>query len=114
MKRISRIVLTSFLVLSLWVPLCARAADLPLLSSGYTEDGTYYEVYGEQSVQRGAVNYVTRQVVYSGDVIPPMKIEWKETISGKLCSGTLQLRRSTYDKKENKTLAVYEGYLYLE
>ena len=96
------------------MPLCVSASDLPLISSGYTEDGTYYEVYGEQPVQRGAASYVSRRVVYSGNVTPPKEIEWKETIYETLYAGTLQLRRSVYDKKANETTAIYEGYLYIQ
>ena len=88
--------------------------EMVLLGTGYTEDGVYYEVYGEQNEvnvnARVSVN-VERTVVYVGEVMPPSTMNWSEKMSNIYMSGTLYLRSYIYNAKTNRTTAIYEGTL---
>ncbi len=112
MKRIYSLLLASVLILSLSVPVCAETAEFPVITSGYTEEGIFYEIHGETfSLRRGDSQFVTRYVTYSGKVTPQAQLSWTETLNGVSYTGTLSLIRQMYDKKENKTYATYAGTL---
>ena len=79
--------------------------------SGYTESGIYYEVYGTGIEGRALEGvYVTRTVIFEGDIMPDSTLHWKEYINGIAYSGTLSLIEYAY--KGGVTKAVYEGTLY--
>ena len=80
------------------------------ISSGYTEEGVYYEMYGIQTMVRalGSV-FVTRTVVFEGAVQPDSTMYWKEYIDGEAYAGTLSLIK--FDYSSGQTTAVYEGTL---
>ena len=84
-----------------------------IIASGYTEDGIYYEVYGE-GISTYSTGYitVTRTVVFNGVVRPSSTMEWEELIGNTMYSGTLSL--SSFSVKDGKTVAVYTGKLYRE
>jgi hypothetical protein len=90
-------------------------AESGMITSGYTEDGIYYEVYGEQpSIQPLATGgtYVVREVIFDGKVTPERELFWQEAIGYVPTEGTLYLTSYLYNRKENKTYATYEGYLH--
>ena len=91
----------------------AEVATGDFIASGYTEDGIYYEVYGE-SISTYFTGYITvsRTVVYDGVVRPSSTMEWEELIGNAMYSGTLSL--SSFSVKDGKTVAVYTGKLYRE
>lgn len=112
MKRIYSLLFASILILSLSVSVHAEASYFPLITSGYTEDGTFYEVHGEICSQHSTDSqYVTRYVTYSGKVTVPAQLDWTENINGVNYTGTLSLIRYSYNKIENKTNATYAGTL---
>ena len=112
MKKIYRFILTSVFVLSLSISAFASAEELPLITSGYTDEGIYYEVHGETASQRSADSqYVVRYVTYSGKVNPQSQLSWNEIINGRTYTGTLSLTEKFYDKSENITMATYAGTL---
>lgn len=87
---------------------------LTLLGSGYTEDGVYYEVYGEEVTTNPSARVaieVERTVVYDGKIFPPQTISWVEEIGVLECSGTLTLSSFYYNATTNKTTAIYVGTL---
>lgn len=88
--------------------------NMVLLGSGYTENGVYYEVYGEEyyinPYARLSVD-VERTVVYVGEVMPPATMQWSEKMSNIYMSGTLYLRSYIYNASTNRTTAIYEGTL---
>ena len=124
MKKQLLILLTMLCMLAF--PLNTFASELPcaetyamsesmlLLGTGYTDDGVYYEVYGEPYAgnlnARVSVN-VERTVVFVGDVFPPETMNWRETMSDLEMTGTLYLRSFIYNAKTNRTTAIYEGTL---
>lgn len=83
------------------------------ITSGYTEDGIYYEVY-EEGISTYSAGYITisRTVVYDGVVRPSSTLEWEELIGDTMYSGTLSL--ASFSIKDGKTEAVYTGKLYRE
>ena len=90
--------------------LCHDMEAGEFISSGYTEEGIYYEVYGTQSVTRALESmFVTRTVVYDGIVQPDSTIYWKEYMNGEAYAGTLKL--AEFDYSSGQTTAVYEGTL---
>ena len=101
MKKLFTILFSFVLVLSLSFTVHAEQELLPLIASGYTEDGIYYEIRGEISL--------SREVTYEGKVSPPRQTFWRESISGTAYTGTLTLVYSRYIN--NKTIAIYEGTL---
>lgn len=106
----------SVVVLLCTLPVTASAENI-LLSSGYTEDGIYYEVFGDQdaSVQRSSEStFVTRTITFSGNATPSASLAWSETIKGFRYAGTLHIVSSLYSQKTNTTTATYEGTLYLQ
>lgn len=110
MKKTYHLLLIIAFILTLSIPVQASENFLPQITSGYTDDGIYYEVYGQTSVQsRSDSISVARQVVYEGRVNPEKQIFWQETIDGVAYTGTLKLAQIIYGK--NKTIAVYEGIL---
>lgn len=120
-----RIILFVMMLCLLAMPMTCLASDLSydpgmitenmvLLDSGYTEDGVYYEVFGEPiNVNVGArvLLDVDRTVVYVGEVFPPETMEWTEKISGVEMSGTLYLQSFLYNARTNRTTAYYSGTL---
>jgi len=112
MRRIYSLLLTSALILSLSVPVCAESAELPLITSGYTDEYIFYEVHGEiYSLRSGDSQFVTRYVTYSGKVTPQAQLPWTENINGAIYTGTLYLVHQSYNKIENITNATYQGTL---
>ena len=96
------------------VPVQAEEYPAIMITSGYTAEGIYYEVYDEMPalVQRsGAGMNVSRTVIYYGKITPEREISWRETINGIQYTGILHLAKSDYDPVENKTTAVYRGTL---
>lgn len=89
----------------------AEKAIGEFLGNGYTEDGIYYEVYGETVILRSS-EYVTvnRKVIYEGMVQPRSTLYWEEQINGEYYAGTLSLLNYYIDS--NETIAVYTGKLY--
>lgn len=81
------------------------------IKEGYTEEGIYYKVYGENVVSRSS-EYITvnRTIVYEGEVRPASTIYWEEQINGEMYTGTLLLLK--YSISSGKTTAVYTGKLY--
>lgn len=81
------------------------------LLNGYTEEGIYYEVYGETELSRSseAVS-VERTVIYESIVIPSSTIAWEEQINGEMYAGNLSLVK--YSFSSGKTIAKYTGTLY--
>ena len=92
----------------------AVSESMLLLGTGYTDDGVYYEVYGEPYTgninARVSVN-VERTVVFVGDVFPPETMNWREFMSDLEMRGTLYLRSFIYNASTNRTTAIYEGTL---
>ena len=88
--------------------------EMVLLGTGYTDDGVYYEVYGEPHTvninARVSVD-VERTVVYVGEVMPPATMNWSEKMSNIYMSGTLYLRSYIYNASTNRTTTIYEGTL---
>ncbi len=109
MKKLFTILFSFVLVLSLSFTVHAEQELLPLIASGYTEDGIYYEIRGEISLSRSNSQFVSREVTYEGKVSPPRQTFWRESISGTAYTGTLTLVYSRYIN--NKTIAIYEGTL---
>lgn len=106
--------ITLSFVLSLLFPFTIQAAAQPDIQTaiGYTEDNIRYEVYGTAFVQLTSSSIsVSRKVTYDGLYIPSKQIFWKEEINGTSYSGTLTLKRQSYDAELNKTTATYEGIL---
>lgn len=68
-------------------------------------DGTAFVQLTSSSIS------VSRKVTYDGLYIPSKQIFWKEEINGTSYSGTLTLKRQSYDAELNKTTATYEGIL---
>lgn len=86
--------------------------DQVLLGSGYTEDGVYYEVYGERITTNPNARLnieVERTVVYDGKVMPLQTISWVEDIGGYEFRGTLTLSSFYYDAATDKTTGIYVG-----
>ena len=55
------------------------------ITNGYTEDGVYYEVYGEKASTRSSDELVIRRtVVYDGIVKPSSTLYWQENINGEI------------------------------
>jgi len=109
MKKIHILILTlAFLFAS---PIHASAMGA-MITSGYTEEGVYYEVYGDICTPRSNSMDVTREVVFNGDVTPAYQISWEERMGGYSFKGTLYLTEYKYNKKSNQTTAYYEGTLY--
>lgn len=112
MKKLLRTILLIISIIII-IPLTVYAQDDgSLLMSGYTTDGIFYEVFGEELTlnARGNIS-VDRQIVYNGKVTPPATLVWVEEISGVTYSGTLKLKFYTYSVEENKTTACYTGVL---
>lgn len=109
MKYLKILILS--LLMSLFFCSNAYAQDnIHLISSGYTEEGIYYEVYGStpNTFLRGALS-VTRKITYNGKVNPPSSIYWRENISGVNYAGTLTLIDFMYYADTNQTTATYSG-----
>ncbi len=111
MRKFNSLILTAALALSLSFPAQAAMPDLPMITSGYTEEGVYYEVHGEIPAQRSNSVEVTRIVAYSGDITPSSTLAWTENIQGHPFSGTLSLVSFRYDIRSHTTLATYQGTL---
>lgn len=99
--------------LSLALPVSAQSQthDSMPLTTGYTENGVYYEIYSEYTyIQRSGVSLlITREVVYASNTVPPREIPWQKRINSLTYTGTLHLKNSAYDPKTNKTTATYQG-----
>lgn len=112
MKKFYCCLIPLTLLLSLALPVSVQAGtqNNTLISTGYTESGIYYEIYGDSvSVQQNSSGfYVTKTVVYDGEVTPPLTISWQEYINGLSYTGILHLSSSTYSPKTNKTTAAYQ------
>lgn len=116
MKTISNVLLTFIFVLFLSFPVqVEERQNLSLIMRGETEDGIYYEIYGdtfETLAQRGSVSLlVTRIVIYHGKVTPPAQISWVESIDDVIYTGTLHIRQYRYNAKNNIVSATYEGFI---
>lgn len=112
MKIKYRIFFLALIVSFLTFPVHSNAAELPRLASGYTEDGVFYEIFGESPMSQSSLTrYAMRTVVYQGKITPQRQIPWEETINGIKYSRTLSLRRFHYDPEENTTTVTYEGIL---
>ena len=97
-------------ILALSVPVQASENSMPVITSGYTENGIYYEVYGQTFLQpRSDSISVTRQVIYENIINPERQIFWKESINGVTYTGTLKLTQVMHDI--DKTIAIYKGTL---
>ena len=121
-KRISLLLVMIFVLI---MPMTCYAAGnageatlssgkVVLLGSGYTEDGIYYEVYGEPvSGNPGsrANLYVERSVTFVGEVYPPETLDWQEVINGVEWVGYLTLDYFYYVRSTNRTTAHYYGTL---
>lgn len=84
------------------------------LASGYTEDGIYYEVYGEKATINPNTRHdihVERTVSFTGKIFPPQTLDWLEEINGMDYVGTLTLTSFYYDVAANKTTGFYEGII---
>lgn len=110
MKRFYSLILSITLALSLSFPVHAETDQLPLIKSGYTDEGIYYEVHGAALSQYRSISQpVTREVTYEGNINPPRELYWKETIHGITYTGTLQLTAKLYLK--GQTIATYSGVI---
>lgn len=101
------------LILTLSLSIVAHAqGNEDYLRNGYTNEGIYYEVFGEQINPniKGVIS-VERQIVYSGKITPNSTLEWREEIDGISYHGTLNLVFYTYNKTQNTTTAWYSGTL---
>ena len=112
MKKIFCI-LTLIFTLSSSLPVSAQVQtpNGMLITTGYTENGVYYEIYGENTyIQRSGISLlITREVVYTGYTTPPREIPWQERINNLTYIGTLYLSSTSYNPKTNKTTATYQG-----
>jgi len=89
-----------------------EATNLPFISSGYTEDGVYYEVYGEEITANPNTRLsieIERTVVFTGRIFPPQTLDWVEIIGLYEYKGTLNLTSFYYDAANNKTTGIYSG-----
>ncbi len=111
MKKMRFPLFSFILMLSMILPIHSKAAELPLITSGHTENGIYYEIHGESLHPDATTAPVTRYVTFQGKVIPPGQMSWEETVDGIRYSGTLQLSSYFYIKKDNTTSATYKGIL---
>lgn len=111
MKRMYFPLFGFILILSMILPIQAKAAELPLITSGHTENGIYYEIHGESLQPNATTAPVTRYVTFQGKVIPPEQMPWEETVDGIRYSGTLQRIAYAYIRKDNITSATYKGIL---
>lgn len=110
-------IITIFTVLLLYsssITIYAGEIEKSLISSGYNENGVYYEVYGDININQSIDTYsntlsVERGVVYNGKIIPTRTILWSEVLNSKVYSGELVLARYIYDVSANKTYAYYKG-----
>lgn len=85
--------------------------DNKILVSGYTEEGVFYEVHGEEVIAFYSTSVtVERTIVYYGNVSPQRTIDWTEEIDGVTYSGTLFLKKIY--STSGKTTATYQGTLY--
>ena len=103
--------MTFILTVSLSIVAHAQG-DEDYLRNGYTSEGIYYEVFGEQINPniKGIIS-VERQIIYNGKITPTSTLEWKEEIDGVSYSGTLKLVFYTYNTTQNTTIAWYSGTL---
>lgn len=110
MKKIFHLLFIVAFILSLSFPVQASESFWPQITSGYTENGIYYEVYGQTFLQpRSDSIFVTRQVTYEGRINPEKQIFWKESVNGVTYTGNLKLAQVMHDV--NKTIAFYRGTL---
>lgn len=110
MKQFYSFILTVILSLFLSIPVYAETDQFSFIRSGYTEEGIYYEVYGEALTQYRSISQdITRQVTYEGKITPPYQLYWEETIHGITYTGTLQLKKLVY--MNNQTIASYSGVI---
>ncbi len=113
MKRLFIPLLTIVLLSLSFHTYAAESPHSPLIATGYTSEGIYYEVHGDTSLPyRSDHITVTRQVTYDGKVTPEQQISWTESIGGVTYTGTLNLFQSSY--RNNKTIAGYRGTLYVK
>ena len=113
MQRIFIPLLTIVLLSLSFHTYAAECPHSPLITTGYTSEGIYYEVHGDTSLpQRSDSIFVTRQVTYDGDITPEQQISWTESIGGVTYTGTLNLHHSYY--RNHKTTAGYRGTLYVK
>lgn len=110
MKKMRFPLFSFILMLSMILPIHAKAAEFPLITSGH-ENGIYYEIHGESLHPDATTAPVTRYVTFQGKVIPPEQMPWEETVDGIKYSGTLQRIAYAYIKKDNITSATYKGIL---
>ena len=86
--------------------------------TGFTPSGIFYqaitisETYDSLIVPYANTISLTKEITYSGIIIPDNSISWKETISGTTYSGTLYLQSFHYSN--SKTIATYKGTLTAE
>ena len=91
--------------------LCSDGKQI-MLASGYTDEGIYYEVYGEQITINPNTRHdieIERTVVFTGRIMPPQTLDWEELIGVYIYRGNLQLISFYYDAANNKTTGIYSG-----
>lgn len=111
MKKISCNFMKFVLVFAMVCSIHVEAAEIPLVTKGYTEDGSNYEIHREQVQPDATTMPVTRYVTYQGNVTPPKQLSWEETTNGIQYSGTLTRISYVYMRKDNITVATYRGVL---
>ncbi|MBO5336461.1 MAG: hypothetical protein J6A94_04930 [Lachnospiraceae bacterium] len=117
MKKICGILVCFSLIITISLPVSAQEG-VQKVGEGYTTEGVYYEVFAVDEMESNEITIrsigksVTREVIYSGIVIPSKKLSWSEKIDGANYSGTLTL--SGYSHTTNNTVATYRGTLYKE
>lgn len=110
-KFICSLSLIFILSLAFSVTAQSRTLNDSQIMAGYTEKGTYYEIYNVTTFLQRSGNslLITRKVVYNSNTMPPREISWQEYNNNKTYVGTLYLINSEYDPKTNKTTATYQG-----
>ncbi|MBQ8247591.1 MAG: hypothetical protein IJZ42_10705 [Lachnospiraceae bacterium] len=83
------------------------------IKTGYLDEGTYYEVYSNEfELCADAEKSVQIKVTYEQISKPQETLSWTEEIDGYTYTGVLNL--TSYSFIGNKTIAIYQGTLYLQ
>lgn len=113
-----KFLLTTILCLCLLCNATVPVAADSSATTGYTNDGIYYEAvtlehsHSIDSLSDTDTITLSKEITFSGIITPDDTLAWREIIDDTVYVGTLHLY--SYYYLDGKTIAIYKGILYAE